>query len=73
MVLTRFAQDESFFSAIKAGALSYLLKNADVDTVLASIIAVSRGEPILHPRIARRLMAEVHSPPQRNDPPADLT
>jgi len=73
VVLTSFAQDELIFSAIKAGALSYLLKDADADTVLESIFAASRGEPILHPRIAQRLIAEVRSPPQPNDPLADLT
>jgi NarL family two-component system response regulator LiaR len=73
VVLTSFAQDELIFSAIKAGALSYLFKDADVDTVLASIFVTSPVEPILYPRIARRLRAEVHSPPQRNQPLADLT
>lgn len=73
VVLTSFDKDELIFSAIKAGALSYLLKDADADTVLASIYAASQGEPILHPRIAQRLMAEVRAPPQRNDPLADLT
>jgi NarL family two-component system response regulator LiaR len=73
VVLTSFAQDELIFSAIKAGALSYLLKDADAETVLASIFAASRGEPILHPRIAQRLMAEVGSHVQRHDPLTDLT
>jgi NarL family two-component system response regulator LiaR len=73
VVLTSFAQDELIFSAIKAGALSYLLKDADAETVLVSIFSASRGEPILHPRIAQRLMAEVRSPLQRRDPLSDLT
>jgi len=71
VVLTSFAQDELIFSAIKAGALSYLLKDADAETVLKAIHAASRGEAILHPRIARRLMAEVTTP--RRDPAAELT
>jgi NarL family two-component system response regulator LiaR len=73
VVLTSFAEDELIFAAIKAGALSYLLKDADAETVLTSIFAASRGEPILHPRIAQRLMAEVSSPPKSGDPLADLT
>ena len=52
VVLTSFSQDELVFSAIKAGALSYLLKDADAETVLHAIHAASRGEAILHPRIA---------------------
>jgi NarL family two-component system response regulator LiaR len=73
VVLTSFAQDELIFAAIKAGALSYLLKDADAETVLAAIQGASRGEATLHPRIAQRLMAEVTAPSQRHDPVAELT
>lgn len=73
VVLTSYAQDELIFSAIKAGALSYLLKDADADTVLDAILAANRGEAVLHPRIARRLMIEVTTPAGRRDPAAELT
>jgi len=73
VVLTSFAQDELILSAIKAGALSYLLKDADGETVLNAIYAASRGEAILHSRIAQRLMAEVTAPTQQRDPTAGLT
>lgn len=75
VVLTSFAQDELIFSAIKAGALSYLLKDADAEAVLHAIQAASRGEAILHPRIAQRLMAEVTAPASSgsHDPAAGLT
>ena len=73
VVLSSFAQDELVFSAIKAGALSYLLKDADAETVLKAIHAASRGEAILHPRIAQRLMAEVAAPAQSQDPAVGLT
>lgn len=73
VVLTSYAQDELIFAAIKAGALSYLLKDADAATVLDAIRAASRGEVVLHPRIARRLMAEVSAPAQPPDPAAELT
>ncbi len=72
IVLTSFEQDELIFSAIRAGALSYLLKDANADRVLEAIHAAGRGEAILHPRIARRLMAEVTAP-SGDDPAADLT
>ncbi len=39
VVLTSFAQGELLFAAIKAGALSYLLKDADTKTVLGAIQA----------------------------------
>jgi NarL family two-component system response regulator LiaR len=73
VVLTSFAQDELILSAIKAGALSYLLKDADGETVLDAIHAAGRCEATLHPRIAQRLMAEVTTPSQRRDPAAGLT
>jgi NarL family two-component system response regulator LiaR len=73
VVLTSFAQDDLIFSAIKAGALSYLLKDADAETVRKAIHSASRGEAILHPRIARRLMAEVTAPAPQRDPAAELT
>ncbi|MCR4405860.1 MAG: response regulator transcription factor [Anaerolineae bacterium] len=73
VVLTSFAQDELIFSAIKAGALSYLLKDADAETVLNAIYAASRGEVILHPRIAQRLMAEATAPTMSRDPITRLT
>jgi NarL family two-component system response regulator LiaR len=73
VVLTSFAQDELIFAAIKAGALSYLLKDADAETVLEAIQAAGRGEATLHPRIAQRLMDEVTTPTQHRDPAAELT
>jgi len=73
VVLTSFAHDELIFSAIKAGALSYLLKDADGETVLDAIHAASRGEASLHPRIAQRLMDEVTAPARGRDPSASLT
>jgi NarL family two-component system response regulator LiaR len=73
VVLTSYSQDELIFAAIKAGALSYLLKDASADTVLEAIQAAGRGDAMLHPRIARRLMAEVAAPPKSRDPAAELT
>jgi NarL family two-component system response regulator LiaR len=46
--LTSYANDELIFSAIKAGALSYLLKDADAETELNAIHAPVGGEAILH-------------------------
>lgn len=73
VVLTSFAQDELVFAAIKAGALSYLLKDADAVTVVGAIESAHRGEAILHPRIARRLMAEVTAPTRGQEAVTDLT
>lgn len=73
VVLTSFSQDELVFAAIKAGALSYLLKDTDAETVLHAVRSASRREAILHPRIAQRLMAEVSAPVQGQEPGTELT
>lgn len=59
VILTSHHEDAMVFPAIKAGALSYLLKSASPDEVVAAIRAAARGEARLHPRVAKRLMDEV--------------
>ena len=59
VVLTSHHEDAMVFPAIKAGALSYLLKSAPPPEILDAILAAARGEARLHPRIAKRLMEEV--------------
>src|SRR5215469_1936736 len=53
IVLTSYYQDEQVFSAIKAGALSYLLKDASPEELVEAVRAASRGESVLHPMVAR--------------------
>jgi NarL family two-component system response regulator LiaR len=59
IALTSFATDDKVFPAIRAGAAGYLLKEADPSEVADAIAKVARGESILHPQIAERLMREV--------------
>ncbi|KAA3645831.1 MAG: DNA-binding response regulator [Chloroflexi bacterium] len=59
VVLTSHHEDALVFPAIKAGALSYLLKSSLPDEVLDAVRAASRGEARLHSRVAKRLMQEV--------------
>ena len=59
VVLTSHHEDAMVFPAIKAGALSYLLKSASPDEVVDAVRAAGRREARLHPRIAQRLMSEV--------------
>lgn len=59
IALTSFATDDKVFPAIRAGAAGYLLKEAEPSEVADAILKVHRGEPILHPSVAERLMREV--------------
>lgn len=62
LVLTSFASDDKVFPAIKAGALGYMLKNADLEELVTAIRQVYRGEPSLHPNIARKVLRELRQP-----------
>jgi NarL family two-component system response regulator LiaR len=59
IVLTSYGEDERIFPAIKAGALSYLLKDVGPDDLVRAIKAARRGEATLHPSVAARLMSEL--------------
>jgi NarL family two-component system response regulator LiaR len=59
LVLTSFTTDHRVFSAIKAGAQGYLLKDSEPEQLLAAIHRVHRNEPSLHPAIARKLLDEL--------------
>ncbi len=56
IMLTMFEDDESVFSAMRAGARGYILKGADQEEVLRAIRAVNRGEALFGPSVATRLM-----------------
>src|SRR5918995_5468163 len=56
VVLTMFEDDESVFSAMRAGARGYVLKDADPSEILKVVRAVAGGEAYFGPEIARRLM-----------------
>jgi DNA-binding NarL/FixJ family response regulator len=56
LVLTSFSDAERIVAALDAGAVGYLLKDADPEDVIAGVRAVSRGESPLHPRAARQLL-----------------
>ena len=64
LVLTSFAADDKVFPAIKAGAMGYLLKDSESEDLVRAIHQVYRGESSLHPKIARKLLQELSSPPQ---------
>jgi len=57
VMLTSFADDERVADAIDAGAIGYLLKDADPDDLVRGIRAAARGEAPLDPRAARALLS----------------
>jgi DNA-binding NarL/FixJ family response regulator len=56
LVLTSYSDAERIVGALDAGALGYLLKDAEPDEVLSGIRAVARGESPINPRAARELL-----------------
>ena len=64
LVLTNFAGEDMIFPAIKAGAMGYHLKDSSPEALEEAIRQVFRGEPSLHPLIAKKVLAELHAPPE---------
>jgi NarL family two-component system response regulator LiaR len=60
IVLTSYHEDEHIFPAIRAGALSYLLKNVGPEELADAIRKAAAGEAVLHPRVAARVVRELH-------------
>ncbi len=56
LIVTMFEDDPTIFTAMRAGARGYVLKDAQKDDVLRAIRAVGRGEAIFSPGIAARLV-----------------
>ena len=73
LALTSFAADDKVFPAIKAGALGYLLKDSEPEELIAAIKNIQRGEPFLHPSIARKVLEELSHPAGSPPTPEPLT
>lgn len=56
IVLSSFSDDDKVFSAIRAGAKGYLLKDISSTELADAIRAVHKGNPHLHPEIAKKMM-----------------
>ncbi|SDD70735.1 DNA-binding response regulator, NarL/FixJ family, contains REC and HTH domains [Glycomyces harbinensis] len=56
IVLTTFDADEDILHALRAGASGFLLKDTPPEQIVAAILSVAAGDPILSPQITRRLM-----------------
>jgi len=71
LVLTSFSDDKNVFSAIKAGASGYLLKDSSPEDLMQAIADVYHGKSSLHPVIAQKVIQEMHQPsdlPPTDDP-----
>jgi len=64
LVLTTYDADHDVLPAIEAGATGYLLKDAPRDQLVGAVRAAYRGEPVLSPSVAGRLMGRMRQPPQ---------
>lgn len=62
LVLTTYDTDSDVLPAIKAGATGYLLKDAGADELGRAVRAAARGEAILAPSVATRVLGEMRTP-----------
>ncbi|MFI2641184.1 response regulator [Streptomyces sp. NPDC018610] len=62
VVLTTYADDESLFPALRAGARGYLTKDAGGDEIVRAVESVLSGEAGLSPGIQRRLLERLSEP-----------
>ena len=73
IVLTSHHGDEHIFPAIRAGALSYILKDIHPEALLETVRAAARGEAILNPQVAARLVHEMRGGAHVSNPFIELT
>ena len=59
IMLTSYAEDEMLFSAIRAGASGYILKQISSEDLVHALEAVGRGEALLDPAVTQRVFQEV--------------
>jgi len=59
IILTSYAEDEMLFSAIRAGASGYVLKQIGGEDLIKALEAVSRGEALLDSAVTQRVFQEV--------------
>ena len=60
IILTSYHQDEHIFPAIRAGALSYLLKDVGPKELVEAVRKAAVGEAVLHSQVAARVVKELH-------------
>ena len=68
LVLTGYDDDEYVFALLEAGAAGYLLKESSGEELINAIRHVVTGEPVLHPKIMKKVLNRLRSPSE--DQPA---
>jgi two-component system, NarL family, response regulator LiaR len=71
IIITSFYDDDQVFPAIEAGAFSYMLKTATAAEVIAAIEKAARGETVIEPKVANKMMRKLR--PQERKPHDELT
>jgi DNA-binding NarL/FixJ family response regulator len=66
IVLTTYDSDADILRAIEAGATGYLLKDAPREELFRAIRAAARGDSVLAPGVAARLMTQMRAPAEEN-------
>ncbi len=69
LALTTFDGDEEVFAALRAGALGYLLKDTSGERLVEAVLAAARGESVLEPSVAAKVVARVASLPDDDTQP----
>ena len=65
VVLTTYETDADILRAVEAGATGYLLKDTPREDLVEAVRAAARGETVLAPSVARRLVTQVHRADER--------
>lgn len=73
LVLTMFDDDESVYSAVRAGARGYLLKGAGRDEVRSAVAGVATGQAVFGPGIAERILDSMLNRPAETPAFPELT
>lgn len=73
LILTAYDYDQYVFALLEAGAAGYLLKDVRGQELIDAIHAVYRGDSVLHPSVARKVMQRFQQSAGHRDEPAGLT
>lgn len=73
LVLTMFDDEDSVFTAMRAGARGYVVKGAEQEEIARAIQAVAAGEAIFSPGVAQRVLRYFAAPPRVSEPFPELT